>query len=1027
MTPERLTQLIPNLLNTLTPPTITLSHESPASAVRWLSQVEHTLKNISSTPVSEGFWPKLPSITSNRFSIDSAPILPLLYEAEDNPTQFTNTPGINPENEVVPALDRCHRINGHVVTATGEVAFERTDVLIPGPLPFEWKRYFRSSLNEDTGIGVGWRHSLSEKLVVHDNVVKLVTAEGRSVKFKLPAIGHGCYNRFERLMLFRQSLHSYRLTTFNQHHKIFRADGVNSALPLVEIRDQFGNALTIDYQEGLPKKMVSSWGRVVEFNCQNGHIHNLINSHAAEGQSDLCNYNYQDGQLLESCSGLKRERYQYNNTQLVQLNNSQSGIHQFTYDTHDRCQLIQSNELITSLNWHASHNTCTIESELSGPIYIRFNKFGQRISEQQQSRSLSWLFDSYGNLSEEIQANGHRLFFRHDEFGRLVRSTSHNISNRYLYDDRGYLQAAVINGETLWQYKFNEKGRPERIVDPAKHVWLFLYTDRGQITQIQDPEGGKVDFSWDGQGQLQSARRDDKVLSFEYDHWQRITSLKMNGEVWREWSYGNAGELREAHLGIHQYGLDYSERGLPNAIHGDSGQSILCDYDNAGRPCHINFADGNNWELIYSPRDELTCLESPVGNYYWEYDHYGQLVSHKAPQDRTWRWHYNIDGSLHEYCDNDSRWYFNYNDSGVLTGIRNNSGQNSEFHYDQHNRLVQADNALSSVRFKYDSRGRVTAEHHDSADIRDFSLQYQYDKRGWLKSASSDNLDLSYTFAPCGALYGIDANGEAIVRTESKGQDILQVQGEVRSNHKYLFGRLVGMESGQALSWHFEKSPPLQMTNPLRAQQSPTQPQTESDKRGNIISESNIPGRKDYQYQYDGWGLMSHAECGEFKTYFRYDPFGRRLSKTCTHRKSTRQRRVVTIWSSLGIWGEIHNIDGKSRGLSHWIHQPQTNAILCQWTADNIEHYLSNPDGKPLAIFDTQGAAQWSQGGEAGEKGKDPHNQGPSAWRGTNLLADVETGLWYHPSGYWSPALGIWLNGDRSHNLTTSAQSIGQL
>ncbi|AWF79604.1 hypothetical protein BTJ40_01460 [Microbulbifer sp. A4B17] len=1023
MTPERLTQLIPNLLDTLNPPPITLSHESPASAARWLSQVEQLPGNTTHNLQREDFWPALPHITANRYSLDSAPAVPLLYEADNSPTQLTNIPGVNPANDLVPALDRCHQVARHIVSATGEVAFERTDVVIPGPLPFEWKRYFRSTINEDIGIGAGWRHSLSEKLVVHDNTVNLITAEGRSVKFKLPAIGHGCYNRFERLLLFRQSLHSYRLTTFNQHHKIFRADGVNSALPLAEIRDQFGNALTIDYQEGLPQKIVSSWGRVIEFNCQNGHICNLVNSHAVEGQNNLCSYNYEEGQLFESCSGLHKESYQYKNTKLTQLNNSDSGDCQFTYDVHNRCHILKNNGLVTHLSWHASNNTCTIDSNLSGPIYLRFNKFGQRISEQQDSRSLSWLFDSYGNLCEEIKADGLRLFYRHDEFGRLVRSTSHSISNRYIYDDRGYLRAALINDEILWQYQFNDKGRPELIIDPEKQAWNFLYTDRGQLKQIQDPEGGKVDFSWDGQGQLQSVRRGEKLLAFEYDHWQRITSLKMNGEVWREWSYGNAGELREAHLGIHQYGLDYSERGLPNAVHGDSGQSILCDYDNAGRPCHINFADGNNWQLNYNERGQLTCLETPAGNYFWEYDCYGQLVSHKALQDRVWRWHYNNNGSLHEYCDNDSRWYFNYNNNGVLTGIRNNSGQNSEFHYDQQHRLVQADNSLSSVRFKYDSRNRVIAEHHDSAEVRDFSLQYQYDSRGWLKSASSDNLDLSYTFAPCGALYGIDANGESVLRTESKGQDKIQVQGEVRSNHKYLFGRLTGLEHGQALSWRFDKTPTVQLTNPLRALQISSQPQTESDKRGNITSERNIPGRKDYQYQYDGWGLMSHAECGEFKTYFRYDPFGRRLSKTCTHRKSTRQRRVVTIWSSLGIWGEVHNIDGKSRGLSHWIHQPQTNAILCQWTADSTEYYLSNPDGKPLAIFDAQGTVQWSQGGE----GTDPHNQGPSAWRGTNLLADVETGLWYHPSGYWSPALGIWLNGDRSHNLATSAPSIGQL
>ncbi|MCO1332945.1 DUF6531 domain-containing protein [Microbulbifer sp. OS29] len=1027
MTPERLTQLIPSLLDTLSPLPIAFSHGSPASACRWLTLIEQLSQNIPKHSLRTNLWPELPKIEANLYSIDTAPTVPLLYDVSGIPIQFINAAGVNPENTVVPALDRCHQAADYVISSTGEVAFERTDVAIPGPLPFKWKRYYRSSLGQDTGIGAGWRHSLSENIVVHDNRVDLYTAEGRTVEFKLPAIGHGCYNRFDRLLLFRQSLHSYRLTTFDQYHKVFRADGVNSALPLTEIRDQFGNVLTIDYQEGLPKKIVSSWGRVIEFDCQNGHICNLINSHAAEGQNNLCSYDYQEGQLAEVHAGLKREKYQYKTTQLTQLLNSQSGICQFSYDANGRCHLIKSNELVSSISWPSSKYRCTIKADSTSPIYLRFNKFGQQISEQQASRKLSWLFDSYGNLCEEIKADEQRIFFRYDEFGRLLRRTSRGVSNRYEYDNFGLLSAALISDEILWRYQLNDKGRPECITDPENQTWKFLYTDRGQLTQIKDPEGGKVDLAWDGQGQLQTLRREGKLWRFEYDHWQRMTALVINGDVWRQWSYGGAGELREAHIGIHQYGLDYSERGLPSAVHGDNGQSILCDYDKAGLPYHISFADGNSWDLCFSPQGQLTSLQTPNDSYHWEYDLHGQLTCHKSAQNHIWHWHYNLNGSLREYCDNDCRWYFSYNSNGALTGIRNNSGQNSEFHYDQQQRLTQANNSHSSVRFKYDRRNRVIAEHHDNPEVRDFGLRYQYDARGWLKSASSDNLDLSYTFAPCGALYGIDANGEAVLRTETKGQDLLQVQGEVRSHRKHQFGYFSALESGQALSWHFDTMPPLQLTNPLRGHQGLTQPQTESDKRGNITCERDIPGRKDYQYQYDGWGLMSHAECGEFKTYFRYDPFGRRLSKTCTHRKSTRQRRIVTTWSSLGIWGETHNIDGKSRDMGHWIHQPQTNSILCQWTTGSTEHYLTDPDGRPLAIFDAQGALQWSQGSERGEKDKAPYSHGPSTWRGTNLVADVETGLWYHPSGYWSPALGIWLNGDRALNLTSSGTSLGQL
>ncbi|QFT53197.1 DUF6531 domain-containing protein [Microbulbifer sp. THAF38] len=1019
MTPERLTQLVPNLLKILSPSTASFPQGNPAAICRWLEAIEELPEAQTASDCSLPLWPEPPAVEVNAFTIASAPEVELLPGIGEGPVQFVNVPGTNAQGTQVPSLQRCHLVKDLVIAATGELNFERVDLTIPGPLPFVWKRYYRSSISEDCGVGAGWRHSLSEQLVVQDNQIELYTAEGRKVQFLLPAIGHSCYNRFERLLLFRQSLHSYRISSVNEPDKIFRADGVNSALPLTEIRDQFGNALTIDYSEGLPRKIVSSWGRVLDFEIRGGRIGKLLNNHAPDDQRTLCSYEFQGGLLTEVSSNHDRERYQYHDLFLVQAHSGVKGKRQFEYDLQGHCHRLIQEESETLLTWQHSQGNCLVEDTDLTPQQLHFNQFGQLTKERQGQREKNWLYDCYGNLCQYINGDGRRSFFRYDEYGRLRRSTEGANSKRYLYDENGYPQAVLLKEDLSWIFRFNGKGRPQAIIDPEQEEWKFRYSERGLLSQITDPEGGSVEFSWDGQGQLQTVRRGEKQWGFEYDHWQRITTLIVNGETWREWHYGPAGELRECHIGSYQYGIDYCERGQPHAIHASNSQSLQWEYDQCGRICQIHFADGNQWALHSNGQGQLTQLQTPSGDYLWQYDGLGQLTSHHAPDKRCINWTYNIDGSLSEYCDNDCRWYFHYNDDGSLASIRNNSGQISEFHYDAQKRLIQANNLHSSVRFKYDRRGRVIAENHDSNDVRDFSLRYQYDSRGWLKSASSDNLDLAYTLTPCGTLYGVDANGKPVLRTELKGQNSIHVQGEVRSTFKHLFGRPVSLESGLALAWQFDKQPPLQLTNPMR-QSGFTQAQVDRDKRGNVVAERQIPGRRDYQYQYDGWGLMSTAECGDFKTYFRYDPFGRRLSKTCTHRKSSRQRRVTTSWSGLGIWAEAHQVDGKSRGIGHWITHPLHGYVLCHWSSGHCKHYHTDPQGKPLAIFDAQGTVQWSQGNDAEDVDGRGFGQTPGPWRGTNIIADIETGLWYSPSRYWNPALHMWLNGPRIFTHITS-------
>ncbi|SHF78343.1 YD repeat-containing protein [Microbulbifer donghaiensis] len=891
---------------------------------------------------------------------------------------------------------------------------------MPGPLPFAWQRYYRSSITENNGLGPGWRHTLSEKLTIteghpdsdgaHAAVAELQTAEGRIVSFNVPPIGQSSYNRFERLLLHRQSLHSYRLRSFSQPDKIFRADGISGALPLTEIRDQFGNSLTVDYEGGLPRKVVSSWGRMLIFEYQNHCIKRILNRHAPTGEQSLCSYDYctTAARLAAACSGTTHESYHYDSDRLTGVEHNLHGALEFSYDHQQRCHRLRKNRFEYSLCWQNSQRHCTLTVPDRHKTQWEFDGLGQLLRETQQGRVTSYFYDYYGNLCQKT-SNAQREICRHDEFGRLVRRTRRGISDRFVYDDFGLLAAAHLRGKENWLFDYSDQRLPETVTDPAGHDWNLLFNERGQLIRLIDPENGKLKLHWDGQGQLTSILRGERHWRFEYDNWNRLTGSSCGNLTARQWRYQSSGELLEYRCGERILKVESDTRGRPCGISENGRVRLLWERDDDGDICRLRLPTGDTWEIRYDKYKNVVQAQNSANTLTWRYDRFGQLCAFDDARGDCIQWRYDSSARVREYRNNDTRWFFTYDDCGALRQIRNNSGQQCEFHHDECGRLLLADNGYSRVRFQYDRRGRLIAEHHDSSDSESLDINHQYDRRGWLKKSTSGELDISYLLAPDAALYGIDANGEAVLRCEYLDAEENWTQGRIHSRHRYLDGQLASIETTHNQRWHFASRESGRDIEPaLSADHSGI----ERDQHGSIARERRSDSSdSEYRYQYDGWGLMTGAECDAFKTYFRYDPFGRRLRKLTTYRKSTQQKRVLYYWNSLGLWAEHSQIAAIEEPPSQYLYHPLTGALLSCWQAGALKHYLLDPAGRPLVQFDHQGellspeSAAPAQVGTNGEPGP-----GSCRLRGTAQMLDPETGLYYSWQGYWNPIRHCWLH-----------------
>ena len=1074
MTPDRLVEFIPSILDWLHPDPMPEIACDAVAISDWFQKIRDRI----ATPASKqtetsvqisslsNIWPRAPHIEATHCGLARAITAPQLKVAASTPVKFCNYTGHNPRGDFIPALSQCTQVAGHVIASNGELAFSRNDFTLTGPFPFRWKRYYRQSGEEDQGLGSGWRHTLSEHLQLPDaspgaaQKVLLNTADGRILAFDLPAIGHACFNRSERVYLLRQSLHSFRLSAFDEPDKIFRADGTGKSAPLCEIRDDYGNTLSVDYHNGRPTRIVSSWGTTLECHYADAQMVGISDTQGGD-DVPLCEYDYDhEGHLVATRSAFGQERFNMHGGQINALTNLNIGHLRFAYDKLQRVNAVYLSEeavqevvaeddckMSWHLRWRSGTHTCIVSSPARHDIHWRFDRCGNLVESLQAERSQRWRYDIYRNLCHHVDSHGLNTLYRHDRYGRLLRRTRDQLHRHYIYDDDGRLIATgEMNGEAqarCWQYHYAENcSHPSVIIDPEKNPWKLERDERGQLRILTDPEKGRITLDWNAQLQLIGLAYGDQKFSWDYAPNGNVIRQSHTSGVRREWHYGKRGNLSSVVFGDHTFSITPDEYGRPCMVRYGEEVLLQWQYDGHGRVLRIQEYSMPALTLGYNGHGQLTTMGVEDQRYTWQYNHYGQLTNFEDGGVLQREWQYEIGGRLREFRDSDSHYYLKYNNRGQLKQVRNNSGQLCSFHFDLFGRLTQAANEQCNLRFRYDRRDLLIAEHQDfdsDNSPENLSINHSYDGRGWLKSSCSDSFKITVLFSAAGSLYGIDTNGAMTVRSELQAGDSNTDDGQFREllslgahqvEKVYRQGALRQISLGNDLAWSTSQAaqspesllPRLALISPCS-----THATGERDAHNNLVIGTRVSPNStmEYRYQYDGWGRLYCVECADFKTWLRSDPFGRRLLKNSTHRRSGRQRRIAMHWSGIGLWSEITHLDDK-RIHTHFLQHPITGTALARMELGDPgdQHvpdggvsrrvfFVADDVGRLLALLQdadspgdntTRPTPLWRF--EPAQKCADlTMTLCPGSFQGSLGVYDSETQLFYQDFRYFTPAL----------------------
>ncbi|CRM20893.1 Cell wall-associated polypeptide CWBP200 [Pseudomonas sp. 58 R 3] len=385
-----------------------------------------------------------------------------------------------------------------------------------------------------------------------------------------------------------------------------------------------------------------------------------------------------------------------------------------------------------------------------------------------------------------------------------------------------------------------------------------------------------------------------------------------------------------------------------------------------------------------------------------------------------------------------------------------------DYAYDRQGNLLSVDDGNWALAYEYDPQNRLTAEHQGWGTLR-----YGYDACGQLKNLRlPDNNRLVFNHDKGGHLSTVELNGETLTSHLFKtGREHQRQQGQLLSHYHYddqnrlhahavsqqqhtLYqrqydydktGNLTRLLDTRKGEHHYHYDPLARLTRADHSQDA--QERFGHDPAGNLLMQDRpgpdiVAGNRlmiqgDHHYDYDAFGNLIRQrrgkghqlvteyryDCqhrligitqpnGQSATY-RYDPFGRRISKTVNG------KTTEFFWQGDKLVAEHHADRHRS-----YLYEPDSFrplALLEGFGPEDTKpfHYQLDHLGTPQELTNPEGEIVWSAQYRAyGEIARLDVRKIDNPLRFQGQYFDAESGLHYNRHRYYNPDIGRYLTPD---------------
>ncbi len=399
----------------------------------------------------------------------------------------------------------CEKTGHPVIIATGQVYTTQTDFVIPGPIPFQWNREWKSTAIYEGPFGHGWHLNYDIALGYEEDAVVIRMEDGRPVIFPPLEVGESYTNAHENLTLTRTE-HSFVMR--DEANIFFEFELPNPIpeaviLPLSRVKNTAGHQIQFFYsKKGHLNKIIDSGNRTFEVSSDlEGRITKIEAPHPEKrGETfTLAAYKYdRQGDLVEQIDALGNSfLYEYDNHLLVKETNRNGLAFYFEYDGEDseaRCIHTWGDKGIYDhkLNYNLEDRWTEVTDSLGNTSKYFWNEDG-----------VNWkIVDPYGHerfkrytptnkVQSEINELGEITSYEYDEFGNQTAiHFPDGASVAFEYDDNLLVGATDQIGGS-WSWEYNEDRQLVRRTNPMGYATEFKY-ENGRLRKITDPLGGET-------------------------------------------------------------------------------------------------------------------------------------------------------------------------------------------------------------------------------------------------------------------------------------------------------------------------------------------------------------------------------------------------------------------------------------------------------------------------------------------------------------------------------------------------------
>ncbi|BDB18547.1 type IV secretion protein Rhs [Pseudomonas sp. CYM-20-01] len=680
-------------------------------------------------------------------------------------------------------------------------------------------------------------------------------------------------------------------------------------------------------------------------------------------------------------------------------------------------------------------------------------------------------YDEKGRLTVEQDPLGAITAYQYDEAGRLVavfpgddEPTTYEHDNgfvrvvrrgeavwKYERNDQGDVIRKTDPDGNATDYSYNKYGQLVGVWYPDQSCQRLVWNERGQLLEEQLPNGGIKRYRYDDLGR-QIAREDEHgaLTQYQWDDVGRSVQVVFPSGDTRKYTYNAYGKItaeRDELGNITRYEYADGLHLISRRINAD-GTQVKYRYDNV--------------------RLLLTEIENEVGETYRLQYHANGLIQQETGFDgqRT-AYLYDLNGNLSEkteHGDDGSQLVTRYQRdyAGRLVRKTLPDGGKVDYTYDRQGNLLGVEDGHWSLAYEYDSQNRLTAEHQGWGTLR-----YAYDAYGRLQNLRlPDNNRLTLNHDKGGHLATVELNGVVLTSHLFKaGREQQRQQGQLLSHYQHdhqgrLFNQSIVDAEGPLYRRHYDYDKSGNLTrlldtrkgehryhyDPLNRLTRADHSQDEQerfghDPAGNLLMQ-NRPGpdivagnrlmiQGDHHYDYDAFGNLirerrgkGHALVTEYRydcqhrligvktpngqtASYRYDPFGRRISKTVDG--------ITTelFWQGDKLIAEHHADRHRS-----YLYEPDSFRPLALLEGfgpkeTKAYHYQLDHLGTPQELTAPDGEIVWSTHYRAyGEISRLDIGKVDNPLRFQGQYFDQESGLHYNRHRYYNPDVGRYLTPD---------------